>query len=272
MTAGNNFIGLLNTIEYNDYFIVQTVIGLIKNPDTCHDAVSLLCDCILVIHAGNTSEPGRSYFTGILSQHQDLFHSLISSSSKIIQHNGLKLLDHFLRKKCENLTKPHLLTCLDIFFTTQRGNVIHNTVSEMVNSVFNCSFSSDLALLLLTTGNIADRILTAYDSRKLFQYKEQYLYYGHLAKMAKSMMESNIVVENEEILKSERWKYFYQNFVLIYVNQKELLPPSLELRTLKQKQLIRNGIKTTTTTTLSSSNSNSFSANSKRGVGPEGEA
>jgi len=213
MTIGNNCSSILNTFDHKNYALTQMALDLIKNQSTCAEAVSFFGECLL-------STYGSTYniypqFISILSSHEQLFQSLITSSSKIVQLSGLKLILYFLKHKCEQFASPLILSCLDIFFNSPRGNVLHTLILEIIQTAFKLP-NPDISMILLQKGNFAKQILEACENRD-----QEKLYYGCLYKMAHWITISPYG-EMDDVIQSERWKIFYENDVLRFM-QKELL-------------------------------------------------
>jgi len=216
MTIGNNCSSILNTFDHQNYALTQMALGLIKSQSTCSEAVSFLGECLFATYGANvTSNNIHPQFISILSSHEQLFQTLISSTSKIVQLSGLKLIHYFLKHKCEQFASPLILSCLDIFFNSQRGNVFHTQILEIIQTVFKLP-TPDVSLILLQKGNFAKQILEACENRD-----QEKLYYGHLYKMAHWLTLSPYG-EIDEVIQSERWKVFYETVVVRFM-QKELL-------------------------------------------------
>jgi len=224
---------VVNTLTYEQYKIPHFVLSLMEDPDSCSEAVLFLCDCLLPTYASNDSICAG--FMQILSSRESLYASLIRSPSKILQHCGLRLVESFLKKKCECLVPPLLPYCLDLFFTHHRSNVFHNSISQIVTTTFQ---NSNPALLeIMINGNLLERIINAYEERE--EPKE---YYGHLAKMVKSIAEcESPVVTQNELVKSDRWIKFTE-MIMKEAKDTELLPPSKELRIQRQQKQIARGV------------------------------
>jgi len=216
MTIGNNCSSILNTFDHQNYALTQMALDLIKHQSTCSEAVSFLGECLLATYGANvTSNNTHPQFISILSSHEQLFQSLITSTSKIVQLSGLKLIHYFLKHKCEQFASPLILSCLDIFFNSQRGNVFHTQILEIIQTVFKLP-TPDISLILLQKGNLAKQILEACENRD-----QEKLYYGHLYKMA-HWISLSPYAEMDEVIQSERWKIFYETVVVRFM-QKELL-------------------------------------------------
>jgi len=85
--------------------------------------------------------------------------------------------------------------------------------------------------------NLLERIINAYEERH--EPKE---YYGHLAKIVKSIAEcESPVVKQNDLVKSERWIKFTE-MIIQEAKDTELLPPSKELRILRQQKQIARGV------------------------------
>jgi hypothetical protein len=222
-TQDTNFPGILNTFTYNNYSIINTLLDLMKAPDTCNDAVSFFCDCILVVHSSRIPEDISSQFIDILSDNESIFTSLITSPSKRLQYNALKLTYHFLKHNCHIFAKPLLLPSLDIFFTSSRSNVLHYLISEIIHCVLSLP-TDEYPSILLLKGQLIKRILKAY--RSGFSGNE---HFGFLINIAKWIMESPYGLKDEMVL-STKWKLFYENFVIESIQRQGLLPPTIELR------------------------------------------
>jgi len=198
-----------------------------KNPDTCNDATSLFCDCFLMLHS-HTSPEVSAQFYEILSSNQPLFQVLITSSSKRIQYNALRLTHSLLINHCEELAKPLLLSCMDIFFASPRCNVIHYIICQIIQSIFK-NTSPEFPQLLLEKGHLTERILTAYKSPQSGNE-----YYGHMVNIAKWITESPYC-RIDETLQTQQWVSWYQNYVEKTFSKPCLLPPTIELRDQNRK-------------------------------------
>jgi len=221
-TQDSCFTGIANILEYKNFVLVNLLLEFIQNPDTCGVAVSLFCECILRLHS-----PTSSKFIALLSENQSIFFSLITSSSRKSQHNGLKLLYAFLQNNYENLSKPLLLPALDILFTSSRCNVLHYLIGQIVKIIFSQN-TSELPLYLLQSGHLTGRLLKAY------QNKRENEHYGHIVNIAKWIMDSPYGAVDEMVLSSS-WNSFYEEFVVEYIEKPGLSPPAMELRELACK-------------------------------------
>jgi len=250
-TQDTHFSGILNTFTYNNYSIINKLLDLMKEPDTCNDAVSFFCDCILVIHSTRIPETISSHFMDILSDHESLFTTLITSPSKRLQYNALKLTYHFLTHRCEIFAKPLIIPSLDIFFSSTRSNVLHYIISQIIHYVLTLP-SDEYPSILLQKGQLTKRILKAYHSYVnpgLFKCPtssginpqsdipavsgNEHL--GFLINISKWIMESPYGVKDNRVLTSTKWKSFYENFVIESIQKQGLLPPTIELRELNLK-------------------------------------
>jgi hypothetical protein len=215
MTIGKNCTSILDTFEHKNCALTQMALDLIKNQSTCAEAVSFFGECLLATYGANFTSNNTHRFISILSSHEQLFQTLITSPSKIVQLSGLKLVLYFLKNNCERFASPLILSCLDIFFNYNRGNVFHTLILEIVQTVFKLP-TPDMSILLLQKGSLANQILEACENRD-----QEKLYYGHLYKMAHWITLSPYG-EMDDLIKSDRWKIFYDNVVARFM-QKELL-------------------------------------------------
>jgi hypothetical protein len=238
-TQDTNFPGILDTFTYKNYAIINTLLDLMKNPDTCNDAVSFFCS-ILGVHSTNIPEHISSHFIDILSENQDIFTSLIESPSKILQYNALKLTYHFLQQhNCEIFAKPLLLPSLDIFFISTRSNVLHYLISQIIKTILNFP-TDEYPSILLLKGQLTKRILKSHRlslSSSLPAGRStngsaggSTEHFGYMVNISKWIMDSPHVGLIDDIVKSSQWKSFYQNFVLESIQKQGLLPPTIELR------------------------------------------
>jgi len=224
-TQSPTFSGLVNTFTYKDYAIIKRLLELMKAPETCYDAVSSFCS-ILVVNSSGVSDIS-SQFIEVLSENQEIFTSLITSPSKILKYNALRLTLHFLQYKCEIIAKPLLLPALDILFTSPRSNVLHFLIGQIIQCIL--KFPTDeFPSILLLKGQLTKRILKV-SKGSLISGNE---HFGFMKNIAKWIMESPYG-EKDAIVMTTKWNLFYQNFVIESLQKQGLLSPTIELRDLE---------------------------------------